>query len=63
MKVICIMYEGTVEDVIVCNDEDEQRLIDKLADANDKRPKDERINIHSLTPSSADAVLDYVATR
>jgi hypothetical protein len=65
MKVICLIIAGTVDECMVVNDDQEQEIIDKLADANDKLEKDERIHIHSLAPTpveNLDALIDYIST-
>jgi hypothetical protein len=60
MRVICLISAGTVDECMIVNDDQEQDVITKLADANDKLEKDERVHIRTLSPTDLKSALDYI---
>jgi hypothetical protein len=60
MKVICLIFAGTVDECLVVDDDKEQETIDKLADENDKLEVGEKIHIHALSPTDLESALDYI---
>ena len=60
MRIITVSYAGSVEAALVVNDDDEQAVLDKLADENDKLEVGDRCHIHSEPPSSIDDTINYI---
>jgi hypothetical protein len=60
MRIITISYSGNVECALAVNDEDEQKVLDQLADENDKFDIGDRCHIHSEPPASVDDAINYI---
>lgn len=63
MRVICLISAGSVDECVIVNDDQEQEVINKLADENDKLEKDERVHIRSLAPTPVEdiqSLIDYI---
>ena len=60
MKIIIIGYAGSIESVVLVNDDEEQETLNVLNAENDKLEDDMQCYIKSMDPDSLEDAINYL---